>query len=122
MNEILESSPVYSSHSIEHLESLDSLEVLTNKATKRSLPEDIRFSSDSSGFSLGSKRVKTSNMGRSSKGKSDNESKILHKVYKDWNLDNWFTKGCLQKIKKVNFGTSAQKGGGGTGKIPNSYQ
>ena len=24
--------------------------------------------------------------------------------------------------KKVNFGISAQKGGGGTGKIPNSYQ
>ena len=32
------------------------------------------------------------------------------------------TKGCLQKIKKVNFGTLAQKGGGGQSKIPNVDQ
>ena len=31
-------------------------------------------------------------------------------------------KGCLQNKKRVNFGTLAQKGGGGNGKIPDSYQ
>ena len=35
---------------------------------------------------------------------------------------NPITKGCLQKIKKVNFGTLAQKGGGGQSKIPNVDQ
>ena len=31
-------------------------------------------------------------------------------------------KGCLRNEGGVNFGTAAQKGGGGNCKIPNSYQ
>ena len=34
-------------------------------------------------------------MGRGSKGKSQNESKNLHKRLKDWKLDNWFVTPAL---------------------------
>ena len=47
---------------------------------------------------------------------------ILTAVYLIYCRISNMNKGCLQKIKKVNFGTSAQKGGGGIGKIQNSHQ
>ena len=37
-----------------------------------------------------------SNMGRSSKGNSCNESKNLYKLYKDWSLDNWLQQEKLR--------------------------